>query len=60
MVTEVFLVTVNVFTVNVAVVAFAGTVTLPGTVATKISPLDRVITAPPLGAGPFKVTVPVD
>jgi hypothetical protein len=60
MVTEVFLVTSDVFTLNVAVVALAGIVTLPGTVATRILLLDSVTTAPPVGAGPLKVTVPVD
>jgi len=56
----VFLVTSDVFTLNVAVVALAGIVTLPGTVATRILLLDSVTTAPPVGAGPLKVTVPVD
>jgi len=60
MVTEMFLVTRNVFTVNVAVVAFAGTVTLPVTVATNMLLLESVTMAPPVGAGPLKVTVPVD
>jgi hypothetical protein len=51
-----------VFTVNVAVVDPAGTVTVPpgGTVATDGLLLERATTAPPLGAGPFRVTVPVD
>ncbi len=60
MVTEVFLVTTDVFTLNVAVVAFAGTVTLPDTVAARMLLLDSVTTAPPVGAGPLKVTVPVE
>ena len=51
--------TALVFTGKVAVVAPAGTVTLPlGTVAAVLL-LERETTAPPLGAGPFRVTVPV-
>jgi hypothetical protein len=51
-----------VFTVNVAVVDPAGTVALPlgGTVATDGLLLERETTAPPLGAGPFSVSVPVE
>ena len=52
--------TALVVTVNVAVVALAATVTLPGTWATVVLLLDRLMTAPPEGAGPFSVTVPVD
>jgi hypothetical protein len=48
-----------VFTWNVALVDPAGTVTLEGTLAALLS-LARVICAPPVGAGPLKVTVPVD
>ena len=46
-------------TVKVAVVAPAGTVTLAGTVAADVLLLDRVITAPAGGAGPFNCSVPV-
>ena len=50
--------TALVFTGKVAVVAPAGTVTLAETVAATLL-LERETTAPPLGAGPFSVTVPV-
>jgi hypothetical protein len=52
-------VTALVFTVNVALVAAAATVTLAGTVAEALL-LERVTTAPPLGAGPLRVTMPVE
>jgi hypothetical protein len=45
-------------TENVLEVAFAAIVTLVGTVATALLP--SVTSAPPAGAGPFSVTVPVD
>ena len=59
-VTEVFAATGLVVTVKVAVVAFAGTVTLAGTFAAAVLLLDSVTTAPPDGAGPVNVRVPVD
>lgn len=43
---------------NVAVVAFAATVTFAGTVATVGLLLVSATTAPPAGAGPFNVIVP--
>jgi hypothetical protein len=60
MVTGVLLATGMVVTVNVAVVAAAATVTLTGTVAAAVVLLLSVTTAPPVGAGPLRVTVPVD
>ena len=52
--------TVDVLTVNVAVVAPAATVTLAGTVAAAVLLLDSATTAPPTGAATFSVTAPVD
>jgi hypothetical protein len=49
--------TKDVFTVNVALVAPAGIVTLEGTLAAPLL-LDSVIRAPPTGAGLLSVTVP--
>jgi hypothetical protein len=49
-----------VFTVKLVLVWPACTVTLEGTVATDVLPLDRVIEAPPDGAAPLRVTVPVE
>ena len=48
-----------VLTVKLAAVSPAATVTLAETVADPLS-LERVTMAPPAGAGPFKVTVPVE
>jgi hypothetical protein len=60
MLTEVFVATGEVVTRNVAVVAFAGMMTLVGTLPTALLLLARAICAPAAGAGPFSVTVPVD
>ena len=46
-------------TMNVAVVAFAATVKLAGTVAAAVLLLVSVTSAPAVGAGPFSVTVAV-
>jgi hypothetical protein len=59
MVTGVAAVTALVVTVNVVLVAPAAIVTLAATVAAD-PPLERSTTAPPLGAAPLSVTVPVD
>jgi len=59
MVTEVDAATALVLTGNVALVAPSETVTLAGTVAAALL-LERKTRAPPLGAGPFSVTVPVE
>jgi hypothetical protein len=59
MVTAVAVVTTVVVTVNVALVAPAATVTLAGVVEAVLLS-DRVTTAPPVGAGPFNVTVPAE
>jgi len=60
MVTGVDAVTALVLAVNVALLAPAATVTLAGTVAAAVLPLERETAAPPLGAGPLRLTVPVD
>src|SRR5204863_358294 len=59
MVTGVDAATALVLIVKVAVVLAAGTVTLEGTVAAALL-LESVTCAPPAGAGPLSVTVPVD
>ncbi len=46
--------------VKVALVLPPGTVTVTGTAATDVLPLDNDTTAPPVGAGPLRVTVPVE
>lgn len=60
MLTEVLVVTGEVVTMKVAVIAFAGTVMLTGTVASELLLLLSATTAPDVGAGPFRVTVPLD
>jgi hypothetical protein len=51
--------TAAVVAVNVAELAPAGTTTDAGTVTAALS-RKRATTAPPAGAGPFKVMVPID
>jgi hypothetical protein len=52
--------TALVLTVNVAVVAPAAAVTLDGTAAAAVLLLESATVAPPAGAGPLNVTVPVE
>ena len=56
---EVDTTTIDVFTVKVALVLPAGTVTLEGTLAAPLL-LESITCAPPAGAGPLSVTVPVE
>ena len=58
--TGVDVVTALVLTVNVALLAPAATVTVAGTVAVDVLLLERETTAPPMGAGPLSITVPVE
>jgi hypothetical protein len=51
--------TALVLTVNVALLAPAVTVTLEGTLAAPLL-LESITCAPPVGAGPLSVTVPVE
>src|SRR3989442_8311499 len=60
MVAEVDAATALVVTVNGALVAPAGTVTLAGTIGAAVLSLDSVPCAPPAGAGPSRVAVPVE
>ena len=59
MMTAVEAATALVLTGKVALVAPAATVTLPATVAAELL-LDSVTGAPPAGAGPLSLTVPVE
>src|SRR5271165_2627328 len=60
MVAVVLLATPLVVMVKVAVVAPAATVTLAGSCAAPVLLLDKVTSAPPEGAGPFSMTVPLE
>jgi len=60
MVTVVDAVTALVLTVKVALVAPAASVTLEGTLAAAVLVLESATCAPPAGAAPLNVTVPVE
>src|SRR6266480_1379508 len=60
MMTAVDAVTALVLTVKVALVAPAATVTLEGTVAAAVLLLESATCAPPAGAAPLNVNVPVE
>ena len=60
MVTDLLRDTVCVLIVNVALVAPPGTVTFAGTLAADVLLLVSDTTAPPDGAGPVSITVPVE
>ena len=59
-VTDLLLGTVTVVIVKEAVVVPAATVTLAGTLARLVLLLDNVTTVPAAGAGPVRITVPVE
>jgi hypothetical protein len=59
-VTDEFALTGVVVITNVILLEPAARVTFAGTLATAGLLVCRVMTAPPLGAGPFNVTVPVE
>src|SRR5437667_173306 len=50
----------DVFTVKVALVAPTGMITLERTLAAPVLLLESATCAPPVGAGPLSVTVPVE
>jgi|SRR6266851_1568621 hypothetical protein len=60
MLTVVEAATALVLTVKVALVAPAATITLDGVLAADVLLLESVTTAPPEGAAPLRVTVPVE
>src|SRR5438132_12195618 len=60
MLTVVDAATALVLTVNVALLAPAATITLEGTVAAAVLLLESAMVAPPEGAAPVSVTVPVE